>query len=244
MKRFLDDKHQVRQWIRKGKKLALATQNYPSRGQTAVQELYQTKAGKLFLKRVSERNHRECQINPKDGTLAEREYWAFRLASFLKLKVPELVLLDSLTTVQIWFDLPDGRQYTTAQRPLELERENVFNCALFDWLTAQSDRHDANYLYDFVNQKIILIDSGHAFLKHSGSLPDYLRIFEVAYKEELNSKQNNLSLLNKIRNCSSKDLEKQVPLRNLQEKEALLIRQRQLKSISTLADLIQLYRKG
>lgn len=243
MKPGLNSKHQVHQWIQKGKKLPFATQHYPSRGQTAIQELYQTKIGKLFLKKVSERNHRECQVHPKDGTLAEREYWAFCLAFFLRLKIPELILLDSLTTVQIWLDLPDGRQYTTAQRPLELQGDNVFNCGLFDWLTAQVDRHDANYLYDFVRQEIILIDSGHAFLKYSGSLPDYLRIFEAAYKEELNKKRGS-PLRDKIRSCSKKDLIKCVPLRNADESEALLYRQGQLKKIDTIAGIIHLYRKG
>ncbi len=239
----LRDKNQVRQWIEKGKKLPLATQNYPSRGQTAIQELYQTKIGKLFLKKVSQRNHQECQIDPKSGTLAEREYWAFCLASFLQLKVPELILLDSLTTVQIWFDLPDGRQYTTAQKPLELQGDNVFNCALFDWLTAQVDRHDANYLYDFVKQEIILIDSGHAFLKYNGSLPDYLRIFEAAYIHELHRKRAS-TLLDRINKCSRDQLEKLVPLWNVEEKNALLDRQQQLKNRDTIADIIQLYRKG
>lgn len=243
MKGRLKNKNRVRQWIEGGEKLPMATQNYPSRGQTAIQELYQTKIGKLFLKKVSQRNHQECQIHPKDGTLAEREYWAFCLASFLRLKVPELILMDSLTTVQIWFDLPDGRQYTTAQKPLELQGNNVFDCALFDWLTAQVDRHDANYLYDFVQQEIILIDSGHAFLKYSGSLPDYLRIFEAAYKNELHKKQTS-SLLDRIKNCSKNDLEKQVPLRNLEEKEALFARQQQLKQIDTIAGIIHLYRIG
>ena len=243
MKRRLKNKRQVQQWIEQGNKLPLATQNYPSRGQTAIQELYQTKIGKLFLKKVSQRNHQECQIDPKDGTLAEREYWAFCLASFLQLEVPELILMDSLTTIQIWFDFPDGRQYTTAQKPLELQGDNVFDCALFDWLTAQVDRHDANYLYDFVKQKIILIDSGHAFLKYSGSLPDYLRIFEAAYKNELHKKHAS-SLLDRIKKCSKSDFEQQVPLRNLEEKEALLARQQQLRQINTIADVIQLYRKG
>lgn len=49
--------------ISKGNKLPFAINNYPSRGQTAVQELYQTDVGKLFLKRVSEKNHIElCEV--------------------------------------------------------------------------------------------------------------------------------------------------------------------------------------
>jgi len=80
--------------IREGERLPLAVENYPSRGQTAVQELYQTREGKLFLKRVSERNHTECQINIDSGTLAEREFWAYRLARAIGLFVPMLWLKD------------------------------------------------------------------------------------------------------------------------------------------------------
>jgi len=46
---------EIKSLIEDGEKLAIAIENYPSRGQTAVQELYQTAQGKLFLKRVSER---------------------------------------------------------------------------------------------------------------------------------------------------------------------------------------------
>lgn len=243
MASLLANKAQVKKWIQQGKKLPLATQNYPSRGQTAVQELYQTKVGKLFLKRVSRRNHEECQVKMEEGTLAEREYWAFCLAHFLSLKVPELALFDSMTTVQIWLDFPDGRQYTTAQKPLALKGENVFDCALFDWLTGQIDRHDANYLYDFVRQEIILIDSGHAFLKYSGSLPDYLRIFEVANERELRKKQNS-QILEKVKNMRARSLKKLVPLKNFEEEESLLARAQQLKSVATVGDIIRLYRKG
>src|SRR5262245_13482252 len=71
--------------IKKGTKLTWATHSYPSRGQTTTQEIYLTKEGKLFLKRVSKRNHTECQITAENGTLAEREFWAHRLATKLGL---------------------------------------------------------------------------------------------------------------------------------------------------------------
>lgn len=157
---------EIRRLIKTGQELPMALENYPSRGQTAIQKLYQTKSGKLFFKKVSDRNHQECQIDTQSGTLAEREFWAYRLAHALGLNVPQMTLLDPLTTVQSWLDIPDAHHFITDQGPLALDTRNVFECACFDWLTGQIDRHDANYLYDFVNKKIILVDSAHAFLQY------------------------------------------------------------------------------
>ena len=93
--------------IKKGGKVPFAIQHYSSKGQTAVQELYHTSLGKFFLKRVSDRNHSDCQINVQSGTLAEREFWAYRIAHKIGLEVPQLFLFDKSTTVQIWLDIPD-----------------------------------------------------------------------------------------------------------------------------------------
>ncbi|MBI2335707.1 MAG: hypothetical protein HYU97_02960 [Deltaproteobacteria bacterium] len=241
MFRFPKDSAQIVKLLEEGVQLPLAIKHYPSRGQTSVQELYQTKLGKLFLKRSSKRNHQECQVNPKYGTLAEREYWAYRLALFLKLNVPQLVLFDSYTTLQQWLDFPDAHQYSTSQGVMKFKTENIFDCTLFDWLSAQIDRHDANYLYDYVNSKIILIDSGHAFLKYDGTLPDYLKVFEIAYPREL-TKKVFTPVFDIIQNLSMKKLIKLVPLKNEEEKEALSNRLLSLKQVNCLIDLINLYR--
>ncbi len=231
----------IQKLLEKSEKYALTNINYPSRGQTSVQEIYQTSIGKLFLKKVSKQNHIDCKVDPKSGTLAEREFWAFRLANYLGLPVPQMWLLDSMTTVQAWLDYPDVRQYSTNHGRLHLELENVFDCGLFDWLTGQVDRHDANYLYDYVSQKIILIDSAHTFLKYSGSLPDYLRFFEVAYPSCLSSRCDT-KILKKIRLLSSKKIASLVPLVDEFESKALLLRCDDLIKVSTIQDLIVLYR--
>ena len=175
----------IKRLVAGGCPLPLATKNYPSRGQSAVQELYQTPEGKLFLKKVSPRNHKECQIDPKQGSLAEREYWAFCLARFLGLRVPELWLIDDHTTVQRWLDLPDARTFKTLCGKAGFKTENIFECALFDWITGQVDRHDANYLCDYVQGEIVLIDSSHCFMGYSGSMPDYLSYHEAGGGREL-----------------------------------------------------------
>lgn len=221
--------------------MPLATQNYPSRGQTAVQELYQTQIGKLFLKRVSDRNHRECQINVTSGTLAEREWWAYRLARYLGLPVPSLALLDDMTTVQIWMDLPDGRQYKSSQGVMTLSPDNVASCALFDWITGQVDRHDANYLYNMATRRIMLIDSGHAFLKYDGSMPDYLYLYEAGNAQALQrpvklAKPPTLSRLTAASLC------KLVPLRDQDEAKALEKRVAKIVGATLLQDVITLYR--
>lgn len=237
----LKNVNKVNRLIKEGHELPWATENYPSRGQTAVQKLYQTKEGKLFLKKTSQRNHHECQIKIEDGTLAEREYWAYLLASSLNLRVPELILIDPMTTVQVWLDYPDARQYTTHQRPLDFNTQNVFECALFDWLTGQIDRHDANYLYDYVNQEIILIDSGHAFLKYAGSLPDYLRIFEAAYRNKLDQTIHS-SIHENLKKMSQINLKTMVPLKKNQEQDALLKRLHDLVSVQCIQEIIKLFR--
>lgn len=231
----------IQKLIKVGIRLPLATQNYPSRGQTAVQELYQTKIGKLFLKRVSERNHRECQIPVKSGTLAEREFWAYRLTCHLGLQAPPLVLLDDMTTVQLWLDLPDGKQYKTSRGVLSLHSKNVFDCALFDWVSGQVDRHDANYLYDMTAGTLIPIDSGHAFLKHDGSIPDYLHLFEATHSRDL-SKRHLTDIVKAIRGLTPPTLNKLVPLRDGAERTALMKRLGQARSMRTMHDIIQLYR--
>lgn len=231
----------IQKLIKSGTRLPLATQNYPSRGQTAVQELYQTKIGKLFRKRVSERNHRECQIPVKSGTLAEREFWAYRLAHHLDLYVPPLALLDDMTTVQLWLDLPDAKQYKTSQGVLSLSADNVISCALFDWITGQIDRHDANYLYNMATQQITLIDSGHAFLKYDGSMPDYLCLFEAIRAPEL-LKRLGFPLFKKIKSLDPKIVKKCVPLRDTVESAALSQRLSKVKQVNTIQDLIRLYR--
>ncbi len=237
----LSSVEQVKALLKEGKKLPLATKNYPSRGQTTIQDLYQTEIGKLFLKKASEQNHIECQIDVASGTLAEREYWAYRLAQKIELETPQLFLLDEYTTVQVWFDYPDGHIYKQSKGPMDLQTENVFNCALFDWLSGQIDRHDANYLYNYVGQKIIPIDSAHGFLKYDGSLPDYIHLFEIGNKLKLNKKIHSQTL-NKINSLTKQDLEQLVPLRKEEEKEALLVRKERLDKISSIQDLIGLYR--
>lgn len=233
----------IQEIIKNGTQLSLATQNYPSRGQTAVQELYQTRIGKLFLKRVSERNHEECRISKKDGSLAEREFWAYRLAVSLGLQPPELVMLDSDTTVQRWLDFPDAHLFTTYQGRMTLHADNIFDCALFDWLSGQVDRHDANYLYNFVDQEIILIDSGHAFLKYEGSIPDYLRLFEAAENKAVLSQKKTSSVFEAIKSLSEKSLKAIVPLRNQDEMIALHKRREQIQSVKSLLDIIDFYRR-
>lgn len=232
---------QVLKLIKFGTRLPLATQNYPSRGQTAVQELYQTQVGKLFLKKVSDRNHRECQIPVQSGTLAEREFWAYRLAHHLGVQVPPLALLDDMTTVQLWLDLPDGKQYKTSRGVLALQSENVFDCALLDWVSGQVDRHDANYLYDMASNAIIPVDSGHAFLKYDGSIPDYLHLFEAVHASDL-TRRHDTAVAQSIGKLTPELLKKLVPVRDGIEQEALLRRLEQARHIQTMYDIIQLYR--
>lgn len=222
-------------------KLAMALDHYPSRGQTATQEIYRSPYGRLFLKRTSERNLRDCQIDSKSGTLAEREAWCYALAKFLGILTPDLRFVDKHTTIQEWFDLPDAHHYASSQGRLIFNRHNVFDCSLFDWITAQVDRHDANYLYDFINQRIILIDSAHSLLAHGPSLPDYLRLFEVAATSELDEKTIT-SVSKKIRILTPRRLNKIVPLRGKQESKALEQRLEQALAISSLSQLLQLFR--
>ncbi|OVE82185.1 hypothetical protein BVY03_01450 [bacterium K02(2017)] len=227
--------------IKAGAEQKIAMSHFPSRGQTAEQKLYQTKMGKLFLKKVSDRNHRECQIDTDSGTLAEREFWSYKLANKIGLSVPKLTLIDELTTVQEWLDHPDAHIYATYQGRLDLETENVFECALFDWVTGQIDRHDANYLYDFVTHQIILIDSAHAFLKHGETLPDYLRLFEVAYPKKIKKTcHNNIS--NNLKQLTEDDLRVLIPLRNTDEAKALQNRFQKIKNIETIENILHLYR--
>ncbi len=233
---------QIKKLISKGAKLPLATKNYPSRGQTAVQDLYQTSKGKLFLKKSSKQNHIDCQIAVAAGTLAEREYWAFRLAQRIGLEIPSLWLTGDFTTVQIWLDLPDAHVFATTQGKMELTADDVFNCALFDWVTGQIDRHDANYLYNYVQKKIILIDSAHCFLKYAGSIPDYLRYFEIGYPKELKGIRST-AISKTLKKLSRKDLLKLIPLRHADEQNALLQRHDQIQRVSTLQDALQLYRE-
>jgi len=243
MKSLLKNPAKVQELIAKGKKHPFATQNYPSRGQTAVQELYQTSVGKLFLKRTSKRNHEDCQIKLESGSIAQREYWAFCLAKMLRLGVPELILIDEMTTVQVWIDYPDARIYTTESGPLVLKSQNIFECALFDWLTGQQDRHDANYLYDYIQEKIILIDSGHAFLRHSGSMPDYLRIYEAVFSMQLH-KIIQSPLLDRLHRLEKTQIKKAVPLPDEREFEALCERLDQLKAVGSIEEVIKLFREG
>lgn len=221
--------------------MPVATQNYPSRGQTAVQELYQTKIGKLFLKRVNTRNHRECQIPVKSGTLAEREFWAYRLATHLGLTVPPLALADDMTTIQLWFDLPDAKQYKTSQGIMTLIPENVLDCALFDWVSGQVDRHDANYLYNMATHQIVPIDSGHAFLKYDGSMPDYLSLYEASNPRDIHKKFR-ASIMDKLKGITPAILRKLVPLRDDSEFTALEKRLKQTQRIGSIQELIALYR--
>ncbi len=227
--------------IRKGKKFPLATRNYPSRGQTTTQDLYQTPKGKFFLKKPSKRNHEECQINIKDGTLSEREYWAYRLATEIGLHVPTLWLVNRQTTVQVWLDYPDARTFATSQGKMTMKAENVFNCALFDWVTGQIDRHDANYLYNYVDKEIILIDSAFSFLKYSGSIPDYLKYFEIGFPDEL-KRRLKTTIQSQLSHLKSSSLVRLIPLKNKLEKEALQHRLEQIQTVQCIQDIIHLYR--
>lgn len=232
----------VQRLISKGKKLPLATQNYPSRGQSAVQELYQTSEGKLFLKKVSARNHAECQIDPKTGTLAERESWACRFAFYLGIRVPELWLIDPNTTVQRWFDLPDARTYKTSQDRMFFKSSNIFECALFDWVTGQVDRHDANYLYDYAHDLIVPVDSSHCFLKYTGSMPDYLSYYEATKDREL-AKPIPTPVKEKLKNLIGEGkVSSLVPLKEVHELEALMNRIHQAVRCSSVQDILLLYR--
>lgn len=227
--------------IQKGEKLAIAIENYPSRGQTAVQELYQTAQGKLFLKRVSERNHEECQINVKSGTLAEREFWAFKLANTMGLFVPPLWLMDEFTTVQIWLDYPDGKTFKKSTGKMDLIAKNVFECAVFDWVTGQIDRHDANYLFDYTKKRIIPVDSAHGFLKYEGALPDYLHLFEVGKTGALNARIKS-NVKKKLDDISNGEFKTIVPLREEDEFKELLNRKNMLSRVNNITDLLDLYR--
>jgi len=231
----------IQQLLQEGYELPLAMKHYPSRGQTAVQKLYQTKIGKLFLKEVSKRNHEECKIDIVSGTLAEREYWAFLLAQEMKLNVPELILLNESTTVQRWLDYPDANTFMTEQGKLTFKAENVFECALFDYLTGQIDRHDENYLYNFSDKEILLIDSAHAFLIFDGSMPDYLKLFEASNQEMLTKKMEVLAK-RMLKSLNTKELQKLVPLRNAEEGKTLVKRYEQLSTVKSISDVIALYR--
>lgn len=234
---------QIQSFLEKGTKLKFATDiTYPSRGQTATQELYITKIGKLFLKRTTVQNNTNCRIDLKSGSLAEREYWAYSLAKKIGLTVPELWLIDQHTTIQRWLDYPDASQCKNRQIPLNFELSNIFNCALFDWLTGQIDRHDANYLYDY--EKIILIDSAHSFLKYSGSLPDYLYLFQIQQKEKLEQKIRSNSIYRNLSGLSKIALKKIIPIRDPEEQNSLQERLKTLKNISSLQDIINLYKEN
>jgi hypothetical protein len=234
---------QIWTFIEKGIKLKLATDiTYPSRGQTATQELYVTEIGRFFLKRTTVQNNKNCRINMINGSLAEREFWAFCLAKELGLLVPELWLLDEHTTVQRWLDYPDASQCKNRQIALRFGLANVFDCALFDWLTGQIDRHDANYLYDY--EKIILIDSAHSFLKYSGSLPDYLYLFQIQQKEKLRLKINSNHVHRRMIKLSVTSLRKIVPLRESEEQQALEHRLKKIKTVDCLQDIIDLYKES
>lgn len=234
---------EIRRLLEQGSKLPFAIDHYPSRGQTAVQDLYQTAIGKLFYKQVSDRNHQECRIDVASGTMAEREFWAFQLANGIGLAIPQMTLLDDRTTVQEWLDIPDAHTFTTNVGPCQFDIQNIFECALFDWLSGQIDRHDANYLYDFVNQKIVLIDSGFAFQKYDGSLPDYLKMAEIALASEF-GKPITSPILDSIIQLHVAQLKEWVPLRGVDEQAALVRRHNQLKKTKTLKDIVELYRSG
>lgn len=231
----------IRTLLQRADRLPLATQDYPSRGQTAVQELYRTSKGKLFLKRSSKQNHRDCQIDMATGSLAEREYWAYCLARRLGLHTPTLWCLDRWTTVQMWLDIPDGRQYATAYGPLRLRAPNVFACALFDWVTGQIDRHNANYLYNYADQEIILIDSAHGFLRYEGSLPDYLEKFETSHPADLR-KHISTPVVAALQTLTPRSLKTLVPLRSPPEMEALCTRLAQARRARRIQDIIDYYR--
>lgn len=234
-------KEEVEKLIKNGERLPFAIDNYPSRGQTAVQELYQTAIGKLFLKRVSERNHEECQIDVESGTLAEREFWAYTLATKIGLRVPALWLIDKLTTVQMWLDYPDGRTFKKSTGRMEFRALNIFECAVFDWVTGQVDRHDANYLYDYIDRAVIPVDSGHAFLKYEGGLSDYLHLFEISEPGYLNRKITS-HIKNAIDEISNSELKGITALRVSDEFNALMKRKEALVKVRSLRDVLDLYR--
>lgn len=234
-------KREVEELIKNGEKLPFAIDNYPSRGQTAVQELYQTSIGKLFLKRVSERNHEECQIDVESGTLAEREFWAYRIALRIGLRVPALWLIDKFTTVQIWLDYPDGRTFKKSTGRMEFRAINIFECVVFDWVTGQVDRHDANYLYDYINKVVIPVDSGHAFLRHEGGLSDYLHLFEISEPRHLNRKITS-GVKNAIDGISNTQLKEIIALKGADEFNALAKRKEALAKVKSLKDILDLYR--
>ncbi len=228
----------------RAQKLPLATdQHFPSRGQTAVQELYQTERGKLFLKRTSDENHRHCQIAKETGSLAEREFWCYQLAKQAEIPAPPLWLLDSNTTLQVWHDLPDAHQFTSRQGKMHFTTDNVFDCALFDWITGQVDRHDGNYLYDFVRHRIILIDSANSLMKHDGSLPDYLKLFEVSNPDELQKKRSTPQS-EALKAMKKTDLATLLPLRDRAEQDALFRRLEQIQTAMSVQDILSLYRKA
>lgn len=227
--------------IKHGQRLPFAIDDYPSRGQSAVQELYQTKEGKFFLKRVSERNHQECRIDLHSGTLAERECWAYQLAKAIGFFVPPLWLMDPFTTVQVWFDCPDGKTFKKSTGRMELAAANVFDCAIFDWVTGQIDRHDANYLYDYKNDVVIPVDSAHAFLKYEGALPDYLHLFEIGNAKQLGKKMPS-EAKRKLDALSDGDLQTLVPLKSGDEFDALVARRRVLSEADAIQDVLDLYR--
>ncbi|MBI4237588.1 MAG: hypothetical protein HY696_04110 [Deltaproteobacteria bacterium] len=220
----------------------LATRHYPSRGQSAIQRLYyHARRGRLFYKQTSEQNHRDCRVAPHTGTLAEREWWAYRLAVALGVRVPQLWLLNRFTTVQTWLDFPDGRTYATYHGVLQLRADNIFDCACYDWITGQIDRHDANYLYDYVTHDVILIDSAHSLLHYEGSLPDYLRLFESGNSGMLHTPQST-KIHRTMRRLTARTLRTVVPLRHPPEIAALAARVEQIQTVKTIADIIQLYR--
>lgn len=233
----------LRQLLQRGQKIPLAFKGYPSRGQSAVQELYLTSAGKLFLKQVSQRNHEECQINAASGTLAEREYWAYALGKKIGLFLPPMALLDKKTTVQQWFDYVDARLYATTSGVMTLHRDNIYECSLFDWVIGQVDRHDANYLYDLHKQRIVLVDQAFSFLKWSGSLPDYLRIFEISNKKDLTLNRET-KIGRKLKGLRVAAVRKLVPLRDPVESNALLERLEQVQSVTNIQGILGLYRSG
>lgn len=241
MNRLPLSKPGLRALLARSPKQALATRHYPSRGQTALQEIYQTAAGKLFLKKTSAANLRNCQIDAKSGTLAEREFWAFRLAETLGIRTPWLTLLDADTTVQAWLDFPDASQYATSQAAMKFKSGNVFDCALFDWLTGQIDRHNANYLYDYVEEEIIMIDSAHSFLKYEPALPHYLELFEAGSPRELNREVAS-EVSQRMAALKPADFKKLTPLRRTDEIESLLRRHEQALDARTIKNVIDLYR--
>lgn len=228
--------------IDKAAEQPLAMSHYPSRGQSAIQKVYITKIGKIFFKKTSERNTRDCQINKNSASLAEREFWAWRLGNHLNLKMPWLVLLDDNTTAQNWLDYPDASLFKSLRGRLVLNAQNTFDHALLDWITGQQDRHDANYLYNPSENKIILIDNAFSFLKHDGSMPDYLSYFEASSPNELSTPINK-NLLNRILKIPQTKLKRLIPLRDPEEFKALLIRRRRLKTVQCLQDLLNLYRR-